>query len=126
MVLIEEQQSSLYSEITWEWQPERHSLSLPLSSQQQGSSSTNTIKKQQLVEQVYFIIRGNSGKIRTTDLDRIIGNKQDVRFAITRMTVSGRIRRKRGLGSSGIEYYYHDIYRKTSCSEKLMDETQNT
>jgi hypothetical protein len=61
----------------------------------------------QLLESVYSAIRQNSGKIQSTDLDRIIGNKQDVRFAITRLTIMGKISRKRDLGKSGIEYFYH-------------------
>ena len=64
--------------------------------------------RKQLIEQVYTIIRDNSGKVRSTDLDQIIGKKQDVRFAITRLAASGRISRKKGLGVNGIEYYYHD------------------
>lgn len=69
--------------------------------------------RNQLIQNVYSLICSNSGKIRTIDLDRIVGNKQDVRFAITRLTIMGRIRRKRGLGSNGIEYYYHDIHSET-------------
>lgn len=65
--------------------------------------------KNELIERVYSIIRENSGKIKSTDLDRIVGDKADVRFAITRLTVLGRISRKRELGSGGIEYVYHDV-----------------
>ena len=71
---------------------------------------TSQKSRKQLIEQVYSIIRDNSGKIRTADLDRILGNKQDVRFAITRLTIIGRISRKKGLGVNGIEYYYHDTH----------------
>jgi hypothetical protein len=39
----------------------------------------------------------------------MIGNKQDVRLAITRLTVQGRIKRVRGFGKRGIEYFYKDI-----------------
>jgi hypothetical protein len=66
--------------------------------------------RNELIEKVYSIISENSGKIKSTDLDRIIGDKTDVRFAITRLTVLGRISRKRELGSSGIEYFYHDVH----------------
>jgi hypothetical protein len=62
-----------------------------------------------LVETVYAIIRSRSGKVTSKDLDRIIGNKQDVRFAITRLTVQSRIKRVRGFGKVGIEYFYKDI-----------------
>jgi DNA-binding transcriptional regulator PaaX len=62
-----------------------------------------------LVETVYSTIRSKSGKITSKDLDELIGNKQDVRFAITRLTVQGRIKRIRGFGKVGIEYFYKDI-----------------
>lgn len=62
-----------------------------------------------LIETVYSIIRCKSGKVRSKDLDQLIGNKQDVRFAITRLTVQGRIKRIRGFGMVGIEYFYKDI-----------------
>jgi len=62
-----------------------------------------------LLETVYSIIRDQSGKVRTKDLDRVIGNKQEVRFAITRLTIQGRIKRVRGFGKVGIEYFYRDI-----------------
>jgi hypothetical protein len=42
----------------------------------------------------------------------MIGNKQDVRLAITRLTVQGRIKRVRGFGKMGIEYFYKDIDRQ--------------
>lgn len=62
-----------------------------------------------LIETVYAIIRSKSGKVTSKDLDQLIGNKQDVRFAITRLTVQGRIKRIRGFGKVGIEYFYKDI-----------------
>lgn len=62
-----------------------------------------------LIETVYSIIRSRSGKVTSKDLDQLIGNKADVRFAITRLTVQGRIKRIRGFGKVGIEYFYKDI-----------------
>jgi DNA-binding transcriptional regulator PaaX len=62
-----------------------------------------------LIETVYATIRSKSGKVTSKDLDQLIGNKQDVRFAITRLTVQGRIKRIRGFGKVGIEYFYKDI-----------------
>ena len=61
------------------------------------------------IDRVYTIIRNRSGKVTSKDLDQIIGNKQDVRLAITRLTVQGRIKRVRGFGEMGIEYFYKDI-----------------
>ena len=62
-----------------------------------------------LIETVYSVIKSKSGKVTSKDLDQLIGNKQDVRFAITRLTVQGRIKRIRGFGKVGIEYFYKDI-----------------
>jgi DNA-binding transcriptional regulator PaaX len=62
-----------------------------------------------LIETVYSIIRNRSGRVTSKDLDHLIRNKQDVRFAITRLTVQGRIKRIRGFGKVGIEYFYKDI-----------------
>jgi DNA-binding transcriptional regulator PaaX len=61
------------------------------------------------IETVYGIIRSSSGKLTSKDLDQIIGNKQEVRLAITRLTVQGRIKRIRGFGKRGIEYFYKDV-----------------
>lgn len=62
-----------------------------------------------LIETVYAIIKNRSGRVTSKDLDTLMGNKQDVRFAITRLTVQGRIKRIRGFGKVGIEYFYKDI-----------------
>lgn len=64
------------------------------------------------IDKVYAIIRNRSGKVTSKDLDQMIGNKQDVRLAITRLTVQGRIKRVRGFGKRGIEYFYKDITRQ--------------
>lgn len=61
-----------------------------------------------LIETVYSIVRSMSGKVTSKDLDHMIGNKRSVRFAITRLTVQGRIKRIRGFGKVGIEYFYKD------------------
>ncbi|HET6807494.1 MAG TPA: hypothetical protein VFH28_00380 [Nitrososphaera sp.] len=61
------------------------------------------------IDRVYAIIRNRSGKVTSKDLDQMIGNKQYVRLAITRLTVQGRIKRVRGFGKMGIEYFYKDI-----------------
>ena len=68
-----------------------------------GNSSSS------FIEMVYDIIKERSGTLTSKDLDHMIGNKQDVRLAITRLTVQGRIKRVRGFGKKGIEYFYKDI-----------------
>jgi DNA-binding transcriptional regulator PaaX len=64
------------------------------------------------IDKVYTIIRNKSGKVTSKDLDEMIGNKQYVRLAITRLTVQGKIKRVRGFGKMGIEYFYKDIDRQ--------------
>jgi DNA-binding transcriptional regulator PaaX len=68
-----------------------------------GNSSSGFIDK------VYDIIRNRSGRVTSKDLDQMIGNKHEVRLAITRLTVQGRIKRIRGFGKRGIEYFYKDV-----------------
>jgi len=65
--------------------------------------------KYDCTELVYSIIRNNSGKVTGKQLEREIGNRYDVRYAITRLTKEGRIRRIRGFGVDRIEFYYLDI-----------------
>jgi hypothetical protein len=65
--------------------------------------------KYDCTELVYSIIRNNSGKVTGKQLEREIGNRYDVRYAITRLTKEGRIKRIRGFGVDRIEFYYLDI-----------------
>ena len=71
------------------------------------------------IDKVYAIIRNRSGKVTSKDLDQMIGNKQYVRLAITRLTVQGRIKRVRGFGKRGIEYFYKDVAAHQTQKTKL-------
>lgn len=62
----------------------------------------------ELATHVFSLIKWNSGKIRTLDLSRMIGDKQEVRTLITPLTVMGKIVSRRGLGLNGATYYHHD------------------
>jgi hypothetical protein len=42
-------------------------------------------------------------------LEREIGNRYEVRYAITRLTKEGRIRRVRGFGVDRVEFFYQVI-----------------
>lgn len=75
-----------------------------MTSIQLGKSS-----KYDCTELVYSIIRNNSGKVTGKQLEREIGNRYDVRYAITRLTKEGKIKRIRGFGVDRIEFYYLDI-----------------
>lgn len=75
------------------------------------------------IDMVYMIIRSRSGKVTSKDLDQMIGNKQDVRLAITRLTVQGRIKRVRGFGKMGIEYFYKDVMHQTQKTDRTKQST---
>ncbi len=79
-----------------------------------------------LIETVYAVIRSKSGKITSKDLDQLIGSRQDVRFAITRLTVQGRIKRIRGFGKVGIEYFYKDIASERRRPKVVVEEQTTT
>jgi len=79
-----------------------------------------------LIETVYAVIRGKSGKVTSKDLDQLIGNRQDVRFAITRLTVQGRIKRMRGFGKVGIEYFYKDVASEQRRRKVVVEEQAAT
>lgn len=76
--------------------------------------------RNQMIESVYDEIKQHSGKIRSIDLDRTFDDIQGVRFAITRLTIMGRIRRVRGFGSGGIEYFYHATESKSFEKHRRM------
>jgi predicted transcriptional regulator len=78
------------------------------------------------IDEVYTIIRNKSGRVTSKDLDQIIGNKQDVRLAITRLTVQGKIKRVRGFGKMGIEYFYKDIDRQQHKTSRSKQSTSNS
>ena len=78
------------------------------------------------IDKVYTIIRNKSGKVTSKDLDEMIGNKQYVRLAITRLTVQGRIKRVRGFGKMGIEYFYKDIDRQQQKTSRIKQGTTAT
>ncbi len=86
-----------------------------------GSNSSS-----RFIDRVYTIIRNRSGKVTSKDLDQIIGNKQDVRLAITRLTVQGRIKRVRGFGEIGIEYFYKDIDHQQQQQQKTGRSKRST
>ena len=72
-------------------------------------------KEENIDEIVYSAIKSRSGKITTKHLEREIGSnksQREVQYAIIHLTKKGKIRRVRGFGSNGIEYYYHDVVSK--------------
>jgi hypothetical protein len=60
------------------------------------------------IELVYSIVR-NSGKVTGKQLEREIGSRYEVRYAITRLTKEGRIKRIRGFGVDRVEFFYQVV-----------------
>jgi hypothetical protein len=84
----------------------------------------NDKSKQNLVELVYSIINNHGGKATRKYIEQVIylsnnnnshqdsnnnNNKYIVRYAILRLLREGKIKRVRGFGPKGIEYYYVSI-----------------
>ena len=82
----------------------------------------NDKSKQNLVELVYSIINNHGGKATRKYIEEEIhpsnnnnnshqnsNNKYIVRYAILRLLREGKIKRVRGFGPKGIEYYYVSI-----------------
>jgi hypothetical protein len=75
----------------------------------------NKKSKENIDELVYSLIKRETGKITAKLIEKEIGrnkNQRDIQYAIIHLTKKGRIRRVRGFGLNGIEYYYHDIVSK--------------
>ena len=68
--------------------------------------------KEKLVESVYSLIKNDYGGLATTKhiekkMDET--SKRKMRYALRRLTKEGKIKRVRGFGSRGIEYYYKTV-----------------
>jgi hypothetical protein len=61
------------------------------------------------VERVYSIIRRYNGRVTAKHLEHALGSRKEVRYAITRLTTQGRIKRIKGFGKDRIEYFYRDL-----------------
>ena len=65
--------------------------------------------KEKLVESVYLLIKNDYGGQTTTkhiemEMDDL--SRRKMRYVIRRLTKEGKIKRVRGFGPKGIEYYY--------------------
>ncbi|MGC2668810.1 MAG: hypothetical protein WA220_06470 [Candidatus Nitrosopolaris sp.] len=65
--------------------------------------------KYDCTELVYSIVRNNSGKVTGKQLEREIGSRYEVRYAITRLTKEGKIKRIRGFGVDRVEFFYQVV-----------------
>jgi phage tail sheath gpL-like len=69
-----------------------------------------SLSGEKLIESVYFLIKNYYGDRATTkqiekEMDNVC-NKRKMLYAILRLTRDGKIKRVRGFGPKGIEYYY--------------------
>ena len=69
----------------------------------------NRDSKDRSVRSVYSIIKSHSGKITTKHLEKEIGSKYEVHYALRRLSREGKIKRIRGFGVDRVEYFYEDI-----------------
>lgn len=73
------------------------------------SVQINRSSKYNTVQLVYSMIQKRSGELTAKLLEKEIGNKYVVHYAITRLTKEGKIKRVRGFGPNRIEFFYLDI-----------------
>jgi hypothetical protein len=66
-------------------------------------------EKDSVVESVYSIIKNRNCKVTTKYLEKEIGSKYKVHYAVTRLIKEGKIKRIRALGRERIEYFYEHI-----------------
>jgi Mn-dependent DtxR family transcriptional regulator len=69
----------------------------------------NRDSKDRSVRSVYSIIKNHSGRITTKHLEKEIGSKHEVHYALRRLSREGKIKRIRGFGVDRVEYFYEDI-----------------
>lgn len=69
----------------------------------------NRDSKDRSVRSVYSIIKSHSGKVTTKYLEKEIGSKYEVHYALRRLSREGKIKRIRGFGVDKVEYFYEDI-----------------
>ena len=81
-------------------------LKLELLLSKMTSIQLDKSSKYDWTEHVYSIVRNNSGRVTGKQLEREIGSKYEVRYAIARLTKEGRIRRIRGFGVDRVEFFY--------------------
>jgi repressor of nif and glnA expression len=68
-----------------------------------------TISKEKLIESVYMLIKNDyGGRATTKHIEKEMDDmgKRKMRYAIRRLTQEGKIKRVRGFGPKGIQYYY--------------------
>jgi hypothetical protein len=68
-----------------------------------------TISKEKLIESVYMLIKNDyGGRATTKHIEKEMDDmgKRKIGYAIRRLIQEGKIKRVRGFGPKGIQYYY--------------------
>ena len=68
-----------------------------------------TISNEKLIESVYMLIKNDyGGRATTKHIEKEMDDmgKRKMRYAIRRLKQEGKIKRVRGFGPKGIQYYY--------------------
>ena len=71
----------------------------------------NPEKEDSLVRSVYSIIRNHKGKVTAKHLEKEVGSKHKVRYALTHLMKEGKVKRVRAFGIDGIGYFYEDCHK---------------
>lgn len=78
----------------------------------------------EVIESVYHLIRSQTGKIRLKDIIEIIGSREKAHYAIVWLTRKRKIKRVKGFGEGGIEYFYHDLHQGRARDMKREGEAE--
>ncbi len=68
-------------------------------------------EKDSLVSLVYNIIKNRKSKVTSKHLEKGVGSKHKVRYALTHLMKEGKVKRVRAFGIDGIGYFYEDCHK---------------
>ena len=68
-------------------------------------------EKDSLVGSVYNIIKNRKARVTAKHLEKEVGSKHKVRYALTHLMKEGKVKRVRAFGIDGIAYFYEDCHK---------------
>jgi hypothetical protein len=68
----------------------------------------NNSEKDNLVGSVYNIIKNRKARVTAKHIEKEIGSRYKVRYALTRLIREKKVKRTRAFGIDGIGYFYED------------------